>query len=177
MRKIIESALVSLDGVIGDPISWASPYFNEDAQATALTQLLASDGMLMGRGAYEYFAPAWPSVPGDYAARINRMPKYVFSNTLDRAEWTNSTIVRGDVGLAAADLKRQDGLDLIVYGHGRLGQTLLEEGLIDELRLAMHPLFVGHGQRLLRDGAHATFELVAADALTTGVVMMTYRPA
>ena len=150
MRKIIESALVSLDGVIGDPMSWASAYFNEDAQASALTQLLASDGMLMGRGTYEYFAPAWPSVPGDYAARINRMPKYVFSNTLDRAEWTNSTIVRGDVGLAAADLKQQDGQDLIVYGHG---------------------------QRLFRDGGYATFELVAADMLTTGVVMMTYRPA
>jgi dihydrofolate reductase len=177
MRRIIESTFVSLDGVIGDPMSWASAYFDGEAQAGALKQLLESDGMLMGRGTYEYFAPTWPNVPGDYAARINEMPKYIFSSTLDRADWSNSTIVRGDVVAAASELKAQDGQDLVIYGHGQLGQTFLRHGLLDELRLALHPRLVGCGQLLFRDGEDTLLDLKGADTLATGVVVLTYAPA
>ena len=94
MRKIIESALVSFDGVIGDPQAWAVDYFDEQARADALERLLASGAMLMGRRRYEAFAQVWPAQTGGYADRINSMRKYVFSSTLDRADWSNSAVIR-----------------------------------------------------------------------------------
>src|SRR5262245_59345001 len=97
MRKIIESTLVSLDGVIGDPHIWAMNYFDNEAQEDSLEMLLASDAMLMGRRTYEIFAGVWPARTGDYADRMNNIRKYVFSSTLERADWNNSTIIRGDV--------------------------------------------------------------------------------
>jgi dihydrofolate reductase len=96
MRRVIESTLVSLDGVIGDPQLWANEYFDEEAERSALEQLLVSDAMLMGRNTYEMFAAAWPNASGDYPDRMNAIPKYVFSNTLAEVNWTNATIVRGD---------------------------------------------------------------------------------
>lgn len=177
MRKIIESTLVSLDGVIGDPQVWANDYFDKEAQADALEQLLASDAMLMGRRTYEIFAQAWPALRSEYADRINSIRKYVFSSTLERAEWNNSTIIRGDVAAQVAKLKQQDGQDLVIYGHGPLGQTLLEHGLLDELHLAIHPLIVGGGALLFREGAKAPLKFVAAKTLRTGVVVLSYQPA
>ena len=177
MRKLTESTLVSLDGVIGDPHVWAAPYFDDAAAAAALEQLEASDAMLMGRRTYEIFSHHWPSVPGPYAARLNAMRKYVFSSTLERAEWTNTTIVPGDVPSAVAELKAQDGLDLVMYGHGRLGRTLLEHRLLDEVRLAVHPVVVGRGTLFFAEGATAELELVDSRTQPTGVVSLTYRPA
>jgi dihydrofolate reductase len=178
VRKLIEASFVSLDGVIGDPRAWATPYFDPSAQAEALQELNGSDAMLMGRGTYEYFAPAWPALSGAYADRMNEIPKYVFSSTLERADWSNSTIIRDDPVSAVGELKQQDGNDLIMYGHGRLGQALLEHGLIDELRLAIHPLVVGEGQLLHRVGARqTTLTLVGAKTLSSGVVVLAYRDA
>jgi dihydrofolate reductase len=97
---VIESTLVSLDGVIGDPQMWAEPYFNEEAGELALKQLLVSDAMLMGRRTYELFAAMWPAATGAYADRMNGIRKYVFSSTLQTAEWSNSTIIGGDVAAA-----------------------------------------------------------------------------
>src|SRR5262245_34507367 len=108
MRKIIESTLVSLDGVIGDPQLWAMNYFDNEAQKDALEQLLASDAMLMGRRTYEIFAKVWPARTGDYPDRINSMRKYVFSSSLQRADWNNSTIIRGEVAAETARLKQQN---------------------------------------------------------------------
>jgi len=177
MRKIIESTLVSLDGVIGDPQVWANDYFDQEAQADALEQLSASDAMLMGRRTYEIFAKAWPALRSEYADRINSIRKYVFSSTLERAEWNNSTIIRGDVAAQVAKLKQQDGQDLVIYGHGPLGQTLLEHGLLDELHFAIHPLIVGGGALLFREGAKTPLKFVAAKTLGTGVVVLSYQPA
>src|SRR5262245_65068032 len=123
MRKVIESTLVSLDGVIGDPMAWANAYFDAEAAATSLERLRMSDAMLMGRNSYEMFAAAWPASSGDYADRMNEITKYVFSNTLAEAAWTNVTIVRGDASTAVRELKEQDGGDLVLYGHGPLGQA------------------------------------------------------
>jgi dihydrofolate reductase len=177
VRKVIESTLVSLDGVIGDPQVWAEPYFNDDAGARALKQLLVTDAMLMGRRTYEIFAAMWPASTGAYADRMNGIHKYVFSSTLETAEWSNSTIIGGDVAAAVRELKQHDGQDLVMYGHGPLGQTLLEHQLLDEIRLWVHPLLVGHGTTLFREGASATLELVATEALETGVVILTYKPS
>jgi dihydrofolate reductase len=106
-----------------------------DAQAHALEQLRANEAMLMGRRTYEVFARQWPGLSGDYAGRLNEMPKYVFSSTLASAEWNNTTVIRGDVVAEVAKLKAQDGNDLVIYGHGQFAHTLLEHGLLDELRL------------------------------------------
>jgi dihydrofolate reductase len=177
MRRIIESTLLSLDGVISDPHVWASERFDEQARDGALAQLRASGGMLMGRRTYEIFSGLWPRQSGDYADAINGIRKYVFSSTLENPEWSNTTVIRGDVAAEAERLKRDDGGDLVMYGHGPVGETLLEHGLLDELTFAVHPVFVGHGTPLRRDGAMATLELVATRTLETAVVVLTYVPA
>src|SRR5215469_15791112 len=129
MRKIIESTLVSADGVVGSPPLWAMDYRDEEVTRDALERLSGSDAMLMGRGTYELFAATWPSQAGDFAQRMNGIRKYVFSSTLTNAGWSNSTIVRGDVLAEVKKIKEQDGRDLALFGHGRLAQTLLDNGL------------------------------------------------
>jgi dihydrofolate reductase len=177
MRRIIESTLLSLDGVIGSPHLWASPRFDEEARAAALAQLRASDAMLMGRKTYEIFSGLWPNQTGSYADAINAIPKYVFSSTLTDTHWSNSRIVRGEVATEVERMKQQAGRDLVIYGHGPLGAELLERGLLDELQFAIHPVFVGEGTTLRRHGATASLELTGTKTLGTGVVVVTYRPA
>jgi dihydrofolate reductase len=176
MRKVIESTLLSLDGVIGEPMAWANDYFGEEAQENALEQLLASDAMLMGRRTYEIFSAQWPQATGAYADRLNGMRKYVFSSTLRQAEWQNTTIISDDPVTAVAKLKSEPGNDLVMYGHGPLGQALLEHGLLDELHFAVHPVMVGHGATLLRESQAATLQLVGTRTLGTGVTVLSYRP-
>ena len=177
MRKIVESTLVSLDGVFENPHLWANEYFDDEAERYALELLSASDAMLMGSKTYEFFAAAFPHRKGDYGRRINEMRKYVFSNALKKADWRNSSIVRGDVAAEAARLKQQDGKDLVIYGHGLLAQTLLERRLLDELKLWIHPLLVGRGELLFREKEKTKMKLVASKILATGVAVLTYRPA
>jgi dihydrofolate reductase len=177
MRKITESTLVSLDGVIGEPYLWASERFDDEARAGALAQLRASDAMLMGRRTYEIFAALWPGQTGEYAEAINSIRKYVFSSTLRQAEWNNSTIITGNVAGEVTELKQQDGQDLILYGHGPLGRTLLDHHLLDELQFAVHPLLVGRGKLLFQEGEQTNLTLVATKTLRTGVVVLTYQPA
>jgi dihydrofolate reductase len=177
MRKIIESTLVSADGVIGDPPSWAMEYRDQEVQDDALARLASSDAMLMGRGTYELFAAIWPAQTDAFADRMNSIRKYVFSSSLGQADWNNSTIVRGDVAAEVAKLKQQDGQDLAIFGHGLLTQTLLEHGFVDELRLAIHPVLVGRGELLFREGAKTGLKLLSARALGTGVVVLSYAPA
>src|SRR5215831_8594052 len=177
MRRIIESTLVSLDGVFGDPHTWAMEYFDQEAEKFALELLAGADAMLMGRRAYEFFAAAFPHQTGEYGSRINSIRKYVFSNTLKKADWSNSTIVSGDVVAEAAKLKEQEGSALVIYGHGLLGQTLLEHDLLDELKIWIHPLFVGRGQSLFCDGKTARLKLETARTMRSGTVVLTYRPA
>jgi dihydrofolate reductase len=177
MRKVMESTLVSLDGVIGDPHTWTGEGFDEEAVAIALEQLRRSDAMLMGRHTYEMFSQIWPAPADDYAAAIYHMPKYVFSSTLGRADWNNSTVVTGDVAATVRDLKQRDGRDIVLYGHGPVGQALLEDGLLDELKLWVHPVLVGAGATLLRDGQRFELELIQTHTTRRGVAILTYRPA
>src|SRR5215468_4146413 len=176
MRKIIESTLVSLDGVIGDPQVWAMERFDDDAQNEALEGLRASDAMLVGRRTYEIFAGVWPARTGAYADRLNSMPKYVFSSTLRKVDWNNSTIIKGNVVDEATRLKQQDGKALMLYGHGMLGQTLLQHHLLDEIHLSVHPVQVGRGKQLFREGAMAKLELNSAKPRRNGVVVLSCTP-
>lgn len=174
MRKIINSAFVSLDGVTEDPRSWAT--FDVGAEGEAAQALQALDGMLMGRGTYEYFADVMPQVTGPYADAINTIRKYVFSSTLQSAEWNNSTIIRGDVLTNVTELKRQDGRDLMMYGYGRLSRTLVENHLIDEIRFSVHPVLVGG--RGVGGGNRQTLsvKLLGATPSPSGVVALAYEP-
>jgi dihydrofolate reductase len=146
--------LISLDGVSADPQSWATAYFDEDAAARSLAKLEQTDAMLMGRGAYEYFQPAWSKAEGPYMDRINAIRKYVFSNTLEAVDWSNAELVRGD---AAAAVNQLDG-DFVVYGYTRL---------VDELDFWVHPVMLGVMKPL---------ELVQTERRPTGVVSITVRP-
>jgi dihydrofolate reductase len=176
MRKIVESTLVSLDGVFGEPHTWATEYFDQEAESYALELLSAADAMLMGRRTYEFFAAAFPHQTGEYGARINSIRKYVFSNTLKKADWSNSSLIKGDVVVEVAKLKQRDGNDLVIYGHGLLGQTLLEAHLLDELKLWVHPVLLGRGELLFREGGKTKLKLVATKKLGTGVLVLTYQP-
>jgi dihydrofolate reductase len=176
-RKIIESTLVSLDGVIEDPSTWVGDYMDEEFGKGALQRLFESYAMVMGRRTYEMLARDWAAQTGDFADRINGMRKYVFSSTLRAADWNNSTIVGGDVVTEVSKLKEQSGQDVALYGHGLLGQTLLKQGLLDEMRLSVFPLFVGSGKLLFREGENARMRLIEATSLPTGVVVMRYEPS
>ncbi len=174
MRKLINSAFVSLDGVTTDPRSWAT--FDPDAGEEAAQALQVLGGMLMGRGTYEYFADVMPQQTGPYAGVINAIRKYVFSSTLESADWNNSTIIRGDVVTAATDLKQEDGGDLMMYGYGRLSRTLLENHLVDEIRFSVHPVLVAG--RAVGGGSRQTLplKLLKATPTPSGVVALTYEP-
>ncbi len=177
MRKVIESTLISVDGVIGDPHIWTGEHFGQEATARALEQLRHTDAMLMGRHTYELFSRMWAAPTDEYAAAIHHLPKYVFSSTLREASWHNTTVVNGDVAGTVRALKQRDGQDILVYGHGPVGAELLAEGLLDELRLWIHPVVVGSGRPFFVDGVRA--ELATADVQTTatGVVIVTFHPA
>jgi len=138
---------------------------------------MASDAMLMGRNTYEIFSQTWPNLSGPYPDRMNAIRKCVFSSTLERADWSNSIIVSGDVASEVARLKQQGGRDLVMYGHGPLGETLLAHNLLHELQFAIHPRFVGQGTQLFRPGQAAKLQLVGTTTLRTGVVLLCYRPA
>ena len=173
MRKIINSAFVSLDGTTEDPQCWA--IFDADAGGEAAQTLEALDGMLMGRGTYEYFADVMPKATGPYADAINAIRKYVFSSTLESADWNNSTIIRGDVVTAVTELKQQAGRDLMMYGYGRLNRTLVENHLVDEIRFSVHPVLVGG--RTAGAGSRQGLPLTLRGTVpsSSGVVALTYE--
>ncbi len=176
MGKLIESTFVTLDGVISAPQDWGGPYWDDDHAAYASKLLFAADALLLGRATYEGFAAAWPTRSGDdYTDRINAMPKFVASNTLEDATW-NATVISGDVAAEVARLKDGEGLDLLKFGTGELDRALLGHGLVDELHLWTFPLVAGRGDRLL-DGLDLThFELVDSVRFGSGIVVMVCAP-
>ena len=176
MRKIIESTLVTLDGVIEDPANWVGSYMDQDFARGALERLLETDAMLMGRRTYAILAKDCADAKDDFADRMNSIRKYVFSSTMEMADWNNSIVIKGDVVQEVRKLKDQAGEDLAVYGHGQLSQTLLKHGLLDEVRLSFFPVFVGSGQTLFREGEKAGLRLIETWGLPTGVVVMRYEP-
>ena len=153
MRKVIESTLISVDGVFSGPALQRFLGYRDDAYLRdGLGQLLACDAMLMGRTTYESFAKIWPGRAHPWAGRLNAIQKYVFSTTLDRADWNNSTIIRGDIATEVTKLKQQEGGDLLVYGHGLLAETLLSLQLVDVLDISVHPVMAGLGRAAVPRG-------------------------
>ena len=174
MRQIKESTLVSLDGVIDNPPQWANPYMNDEFQKDALARLMAADALLMGRHTYEMFSKVFPDRTGDTADRVNSMQKYVFSSTMRRADWGNTTILSGDVVAEVRKLKDQDGGDLAIWGHGLLAQTLLQHGLIDELRVTIFPVVVGAGKLFFRENQGTTLRFLGTHTFSSGLVVVRY---
>jgi dihydrofolate reductase len=175
MRKLVESTFVTLDGVISSPHVWGPPYWNEEHDAYAGKLLFAADALLLGRETYEGFAQSWPGRTGDpYADRINSLPKYVASTTLERADAWNGTLLQGDVATAVAELKRRPGENILKFGTGTLDRTLIADGLVDEFHFWMFPAIAGTGDRLL-DGLDTThLELLETTRFTSGIVVLTY---
>jgi dihydrofolate reductase len=177
MRRVVAAEYVSLDGVMEDP-SWTAPFFNDELGKYQRDQLFRSDALLLGRVTYEGFAAAWPSMEeteGDFAVRMNALPKYVASTTLRALDW-NASLIEGDVPTAVAELKRQPGEDILIYGSGELVRTLAQRSLVDEYRLMVNPVIVGKGKRLF-DGLSDVPALRLTDTVTfsTGVVALVYE--
>lgn len=179
MRKIVANFFLSLDGVMEAPHTWHFPYFNDEMGEAIGASFAASDAMLMGRVLYEEWAAYWPSSTDQPIADVmNNTRKYVVSTTLDRVEWNNSSLIQGDVATEIAKLKALPGKDIAMSGSATLVEWLLHENLLDELRLLVHPIVVGHGRRLFTDGKSSkALELVASKTFRTGVLDLTYRPA
>ena len=180
MRRLINSTYITLDGVIVNPQDWPSSGIEDDAGGIIQTELLfACDAVLMGRGTYESFAAVWPTRSDPFSDRINTMAKYVVSSTLRNPEWKNTTVIGSDPVASVKDLKQQPGKDIVQYGFGPLSHSLMHHGLIDELRLWVHPLFVGRGGPeglLYREGPLTTLRLADTRTLKNGDVILTYRP-
>jgi dihydrofolate reductase len=177
LGSIRSSLFISLDGVIESPETWHFDYFNDEMGAAVGELMSGNDGMLLGRQTYEEFAGYWPNAdPADpLTGQMNGAAKYVVSNTLTEATWENSTIVNGDVKAELSKLKQDKRLD--TTGSATLVRWLLEQGLLDELHLFVHPVVVGHGKKLFADGAKVPLQLASATTFTTGVVHLVYGPA
>jgi dihydrofolate reductase len=187
MGRIVVTEFVTLDGVIEDPGGsektaqggWAFKFERGDeGDKYKFDELMAADVLLLGRVTYEGFAAAWPSYSDEvgFAAKMNSMPKYVLSSTLEQGSWENSTVLRGDAAAEAAKLKAQVAGDILVEGSASLVYALQDADLVDEYRLMVFPTLLGSGKRLFRDGARpGGMELVEArQAGATGI--LTLRP-
>lgn len=183
MRRIIESTFVSLGGDIGAPQEWGPPFLNcPDGAALNRELLFGADALVLGRRTYEGLSAAYiamaaaePGPPDDFVQRMNAIPKYVASMTLSDLSW-NATLLGPDVAGRLGALKEQGEGYLLKYGTGRLDQTLLEHGLIDEFRIWLVPVTTAPGQRLFEDVAAVSLELTGTTTLSTGVVVLTYVP-
>jgi dihydrofolate reductase len=181
MRKVVASELVSLDGVMRSPQEWAFSYSNDEMEQVNASGMAASDALLLGRATYQEFASYWPyqnSADQPYTDYLNSTPKFVVSKTLEGPlEWQNSTLIKGDVAKEITELKRQPGKNITIIGSAALVQSLLRDGLLDELRLMVHPLVLGSGKRLFEDeGDQKALELVDSKTFSTGVLYLTYQP-
>jgi dihydrofolate reductase len=179
-RKIVANYFISLDGVVESPADWHFPYFNDEMGEVVGAAFEASDTLLMGANLYREWSAYWPtSEDQPIADVINSTPKYVVSDSIDKAEWSNSHLIRGD---EAADrlreLKAQPGRNVSISGSAILVRWLLREGLLDELSLLVHPIVIGRGQRLFDDSFDKQpLELASSKTLSTGVLHLVYRPA
>ncbi|RIH81353.1 hypothetical protein Mterra_03217 [Calidithermus terrae] len=181
MRKIVASLFMTLDGVVESPNLWAFDFGSPQQQRFKLDELFAADALLLGRVTYEGFAAAWPHMAeqtGEYGARMNSIPKHVVSSTLERADWQNSSLLRGDLAEAVGRLKQQPGQDVLIFGSPTLVGGLTERGLIDEYRLMVFPVLLGRGRRLFGEGGtRKTLGLLEARDFGSGVVLLRYAPA
>jgi dihydrofolate reductase len=187
MGRIVVTEFVSLDGVMEDPGGsenfkhggWSFEIGRGDeGDKFKLDEAFASEALLLGRRTYEGFAAAWPSREGEFADKFNTMPKYVVSSTLAAPEWQNSTVLKGDLGTEVTKLKQEYDGDIVVHGSAQLVQTLLEQDLVDELRLMVYPIVLGSGKRIFGElNDKKPLRLVDSKIVGDGVAILTYEPA
>jgi dihydrofolate reductase len=186
MRKLIVTEFVTLDGVMeapgGEPThphsGWVFDFMGDEQQEFKLKEVLEADVHLIGRVTYESFAGAWPERTGEFADKVNSMPKYVVTTTLDELGWNNSTPIKGDLAEEVTKLKQQDGGPILVAGSRTLVHALMKLDLIDEYRLMVFPVVLGSGKRLFPESPDKTkLELVDTRTFDTGVQVHTYRSA
>ena len=178
MRKVVSGLFISLDGVTEAPNEWQFDNFDAEMGAAMGAHIAAEDTILLGRVTYQEWAPYWPtSTDEPYASHINNTPKYVVSTTLDRVDWQHSTLIKGDLAGEIARLKAQPGRNIGVAGSPTLVRSLLQQDLLDELTLMIHPVVVGHGKRLFNgEGDLKRLKLVNEQTTSTGVSLLTYQP-
>jgi len=177
MGRIVVPMYMTLDGVMETP-SWSGPYWNKEVANFQNTLLFACDSLLLGRVTYEEFAGYWPTANDDqgFADRMNSLPKFVASQTLETPEW-NATFLKGDVVEEVKKLKQNDH-NMLIYGSAMLVQALLDHDLVDELHLIVCPVVVGKGKRLFKEGqAQKNFSLGTSTATSTGAIISSYVPA
>ncbi len=177
MGFIKSNLFISLDGVIEAPETWHFPYFNDQMGDVVSEQMSDTDATLIGRHTYEAFASYWPTAdPSDpITAVMNGARKYVVSNTLTEATWQNSSVISGDVVAELTRLKADTRLG--TTGSARLVRFMLEQRLVDELHLLVHPIVVGHGQKLFTDGPVVPLKLMSSTTFDTGVLHLVYAAA
>ncbi len=168
MRKVVAGLFITLDGVVESPDKWQE-HFDEDMGEAMMEQLASQDAVLLGRVTYQEWASYWPSATDEpFASFINSTPKYVFSN---------STLIKGDLAQEIAQLKRLPGKNIGTAGSPTLVRSLLEQGLLDELILLVHPVVAGSGKRLFKDGnSLKRLQLLSSKPTRTGTVILTYQP-
>jgi dihydrofolate reductase len=185
--RIIVTEFVSLDGVMEDPGGsedfkyggWSFEFSRGDeGDKFKLDETFDSAALLLGRATYEGFAEAWPSRDGEFADRFNSMPKYVVSSTLKDPEWTNTTVLDGDVKQAVTKLRDEIDGNIVVHGSAQLAQTLLEQDLVDEVRLMVFPVVLGAGKRIFGETSDKkTLRLTDSKIVGDGVAILIYEPA
>jgi dihydrofolate reductase len=187
MGKIIISENVSLDGVVQDPTGeegfrlggWFAQFGGKDLEEWAKVELdeaLRAEALLLGRRSDEWFAARWASRNGEWADRLNSLPKYVVSSTADEGKWTNSTVLKGDVVTEISKLRQELDGDIVVYGSTRLVHTLMEHDLADELRLTVYPVVLGTGERLFGETSDKKpMRLISIQTIGAGLALLTYE--
>jgi dihydrofolate reductase len=186
MGRIVATAYVSLDGVVQAPgghedfehAGWSFEVDRgEEFERYKLDETLDSEALLLGRVTYEIFAASWPSMEGEVADKLNAMPKYVVSSTLEKGEWNNSTVLGGDVVGEVSRLRQKLDGEIVVHGSPKLAQTLLEHDLIDELRMMVFPVVLGTGKRLFGETSDKKrLRLTNSRTVGDGIAILVYEP-
>ena len=178
--RLVATEYLSIDGVFEEPGHWSGPWFNDEAGQFKWEELQNSDAQLLGRRTYEGFAKAWPAMEGvgEFGVKMNSMPKYVVSSTLDKVEWTGSKLIKGNVMEEVRKLKQQPGNDLLLAGSGQLFNALVKENLIDLYRFMIHPVILGRGMRLFGDdAARRPLDLKDTKRFRSGILIVELEPA
>ncbi len=178
--RLVATEYLSLDGIFEEPGKWSGPFFNDEAGQFKWKELQASDALLLGRNTYEGFSAAWPTMPGtgEFGEKMNTMPKYVVSSTLEKVEWAGSKLIEGNLMDEIRKLKKKPGQDLLLSGSAQLFNALAQENLIDLYRFMLHPIILGKGKRLFADGVERRIlALSETKAFKGGIVVVEYvRP-
>ncbi len=182
MRKVITWNMVTIDGFFEGPksweIDWHEDVWGEELEKLSLEQSKSIGMLLFGRVTYQGMAAYWPSATGEIAEFMNNVPKVVFSRTLEKAEWNNTRLVRENAEEEVANLKRQPGKDIFIFGSANFSSTLMRHGLIDEYRLGINPIVLGSGNPLFKPSPNRMrVKLLEARTLKSGVVILRYEPA